>query len=201
MVSRPIVVIDPAAAPRRLCMATAKCWEVWSDRVRTAVDDLLVGALAASVLLGGDGCGVFRTAVTAGFMKDGPAVRTALHYRSPAQKRSRHERNRADMAMKVGQGPSVDEAFIRTPNFPPDGSHRPAEMLVRTAVGRSLLARRKPGVQIPSPPPPPSQVRASPAPSRRRSLHVPAALRPQAQVTVQPKGSQWPADPAPGLTP
>jgi hypothetical protein len=49
------------------------------------------------------------------------------------------------------------------------------------------LARRKPGVQIPSPPPPTSQVRASPASSRRRSLHVPAALRPQPQVTVQPQ--------------
>jgi hypothetical protein len=32
------------------------------------------------------------------------------------------------------------------------------------------LARRKPGVQIPSPPPPTLQVRASPASSRRRSL-------------------------------
>jgi hypothetical protein len=70
-------------------------------------------------------------------------------------------------------------------------------------LGRRLgtdLARRKPGVQIPSPPPPTSQVRASPAPSRRRSLHVPAALGPQAQVTVQPKDSQRPADLAPGLT-
>jgi hypothetical protein len=40
------------------------------------------------------------------------------------------------------------------------------------------LARRKPGVQIPSPPPPTSQVRASPSSSRRRSLHGAAALRP-----------------------
>jgi hypothetical protein len=37
-------------------------------------------------------------------------------------------------------------------------------------VGRHLLARRKPGVQIPSPPPPTPQVKASPASSRRRSL-------------------------------
>jgi hypothetical protein len=44
---------------------------------------------------------------------------------------------------------------------------------------------------------PTSQVRASPASSRRRSLHVAAALRPQAQVTVQPRGSQRPADPGP----
>jgi hypothetical protein len=47
------------------------------------------------------------------------------------------------------------------------------------------LARRKPGVQIPSPPPPTLQVRASPASSGRRSLHVAAALRPQAKVKVQ----------------
>ena len=47
------------------------------------------------------------------------------------------------------------------------------------------LARRKPGVQIPSPPPPTSQVRASPASSRRRSLHAAAAPRPHAQVAVQ----------------
>jgi hypothetical protein len=62
------------------------------------------------------------------------------------------------------------------------------------------LARRKPGVQIPSPPPPTLQVRASPASSRRRSPHVAAALRPQAQATGQPRGSQRPADPAPDLT-
>jgi hypothetical protein len=49
------------------------------------------------------------------------------------------------------------------------------------------LARRKSGVQIPSPPPPTQQVRASPASSRRRSLHAPAAPRPHAQVAVQPK--------------
>jgi hypothetical protein len=47
------------------------------------------------------------------------------------------------------------------------------------------LARRKPGVQIPSPPPPTSQVRASSASSGRRSPLVAAALRPQAQVAVQ----------------
>jgi hypothetical protein len=64
----------------------------------------------------------------------------------------------------------------------------------RTSV-RSL-ARRKPGVQIPSPPPPTSQVRASPAASGRRSLQVAAAARPHAQVAVQPGGSQRPGDPA-----
>ena len=42
------------------------------------------------------------------------------------------------------------------------------------------LARRKPGVQIPSPPPPNQQVRASPASSGRRSLQFAAALRPRA---------------------
>ena len=48
------------------------------------------------------------------------------------------------------------------------------------------LARRKPGVQIPSPPPPTPQVRAPSASSWRRSLHVAAALRPRAHVAVQP---------------
>jgi hypothetical protein len=67
-------------------------------------------------------------------------------------------------------------------------------------VGRHLLARRKSGVQIPSPPPPTLQVRAPSASRRRRSLHGAAALRPQPQVTVQPKGSQRPADPGSGLT-
>ena len=47
------------------------------------------------------------------------------------------------------------------------------------------LARRKPGVQIPSPPPPTSQVRASPASSRRRSPLAAAAPRPRPQVAVQ----------------
>jgi len=54
------------------------------------------------------------------------------------------------------------------------------------ALTPNSLARRKPGVQIPSPPPPNQQVRASSASSGRRSLHVAAALRPRAQVPVQP---------------
>jgi hypothetical protein len=62
--------------------------------------------------------------------------------------------------------------FLTPPNFAPDGRDPPAETLVGTAVSRRLLARRKPGVQIPSPPPPNQQVRASPASSRRRSLQV-----------------------------
>jgi hypothetical protein len=41
------------------------------------------------------------------------------------------------------------------------------------------LARRKPGVQIPSPPPPNQQVRASPTSSRRRSPPSGAALGPR----------------------
>ena len=54
----------------------------------------------------------------------------------------------------------------------------------RMSSGLSL-ARRKSGVQIPSPPPPNQQVRAPPASSGRRSLHVAAALRPREQVAVQ----------------
>ena len=42
---------------------------------------------------------------------------------------------------------------LRTPNFAPDGLRRPGKTQLRTAVGRHLLARRKSGVQIPSPPP------------------------------------------------
>src|SRR6266511_3404882 len=49
------------------------------------------------------------------------------------------------------------------------------------------LARRKSGVQIPSPPPPTSQVRASAASSGWRSLHVAAALRPRIRVAVPPR--------------
>jgi hypothetical protein len=56
---------------------------------------------------------------------------------------------------------------------------------VTQSPGLSLV-RRKPGVQIPSPPPQNQQVRASSASSGRRSLHVAAALRPRAQVPVQP---------------
>ena len=58
-------------------------------------------------------------------------------------------------------------------------------MQVGMALTPNSLARRKPGVQIPSPPPN-LQVRASPASSGRRSLQVAAALRPQAQLAVQP---------------
>ena len=54
------------------------------------------------------------------------------------------------------------------------------------ALTPNSLARRKSGVQIPSPPPPKRQVRASSASSGRRSLHVAAAARPQAHVAVQP---------------
>jgi hypothetical protein len=53
------------------------------------------------------------------------------------------------------------------------------------ALTPTSLARRKPGVQIPSPPPQNQQVRASSASSGRRSLHVAAALRPREQVAVQ----------------
>jgi len=55
------------------------------------------------------------------------------------------------------------------------------------ALSPNSLARRKPGVQIPSPPPPNLQVRASSASSGRRSLHAAAAPRPHAQVAVQPR--------------
>jgi hypothetical protein len=49
--------------------------------------------------------------------------------------------------------PGLPRRFVRTPNFAPDGPARPGETLVRTAVSRSSLARRKSGVNLPSPPP------------------------------------------------
>src|SRR4029450_11060541 len=52
-------------------------------------------------------------------------------------------------------------------------------MQVRMALSPNSLARRKPGVQIPSPPPPTLQVRASSASSGRRSPHSGAALGPR----------------------
>jgi hypothetical protein len=58
-------------------------------------------------------------------------------------------------------------------------------MQVRMALTPNSLARRKPGVQIPSPPPPTSQVRASSTSSWRRSPPVAAAPRPQPQVAFQ----------------
>jgi hypothetical protein len=38
--------------------------------------------------------------------------------------------------------PGLPRRFVRTPNFTPDGPQRPAQTLVRTAVGCHLLARR-----------------------------------------------------------
>jgi hypothetical protein len=63
----------------------------------------------------------------------------------------------------------------------------PQHHAVPSRMAGTDLARRKPGVQIPSPPPPTSQVRASPASSRRRSLPAAAAPRPHAQVAAQPR--------------
>jgi hypothetical protein len=54
------------------------------------------------------------------------------------------------------------------------------------ALTPNSLARRKSGVQIPSPPPPTLQVRAPSASSGRRSPLAAAAPRPRAQVPVQP---------------
>jgi hypothetical protein len=48
------------------------------------------------------------------------------------------------MVMEVAKD-HRDEAFVRTPDFTPDGSQPPGETLVRIAVSRSLLARRKSG--------------------------------------------------------
>jgi hypothetical protein len=51
--------------------------------------------------------------------------------------------------------PSDSESpCVRMPYFAPNGPRRPAQTPVGTAVGRSLLARRKPRVQIPPPPSP-----------------------------------------------
>ena len=50
----------------------------------------------------------------------------------------------------LGRLLEVQPRPIRTPNFAPDGRARPAEMPVRTAVGRFLLARRCSGCRITS---------------------------------------------------
>jgi hypothetical protein len=71
-------------------------------------------------------------------------------------------------------------------------------MQVSMALTPNSLARRKPGVQIPSPPPPTSQVRAPPASSRRRSPQAAAAPRPHAQVAAQPRRLAAARRPGPG---
>jgi hypothetical protein len=58
-----------------------------------------------------------------------------------------------DRAADLG-GDALQRPTVRTPNFAPDGPSRPGETPGRTAVGRHLLARRKSGMQIPSPPSP-----------------------------------------------
>jgi hypothetical protein len=49
-----------------------------------------------------------------------------------------------------GPGTVVDEAFVRTPNFAPDGCSQATETRVRTAIGCHLLAWRRRSFQ-PSP--------------------------------------------------
>src|SRR5215218_6536704 len=58
-------------------------------------------------------------------------------------------------------------------------SHGSQQHRVPWGDANADLARRKPGVQIPSPPPPTLQVRASPASSRQRSPYAGAALGPR----------------------
>jgi hypothetical protein len=57
-------------------------------------------------------------------------------------------------AVVVAEDPTRKLAFVTPPNFAPDGRQRPGETLVGMALTPNSLARRKPGVQIPSPPPP-----------------------------------------------
>ena len=52
-----------------------------------------------------------------------------------------------------GRRPTKKSAYLTPPNFAPDSPARPAKMQVRMALTPNSLARRKPGVQIPSPPP------------------------------------------------
>jgi hypothetical protein len=95
------------------------------------------------------------------------------------------------MGPVVGRPKAHEEvAFVTPPNFAPDDPALPAKTQVRMALTPNSLARRKPGVQIPSPPPSTLQVRASSVECRRRSLHVAAALRPPAQLKVQLESSQ-----------
>ena len=61
----------------------------------------------------------------------------------PAPPMAAHRRQRQHR--RVTTPVVVLEAGVRTPNFAPDGPSPPAETLLRTAVSRHLLARRKPG--------------------------------------------------------
>jgi hypothetical protein len=58
------------------------------------------------------------------------------------------------------------------------------------ALTPNSLARRKPGVQIPSPPPTDQQLRASPAHYRRRSPRPGAALGPRS-IAAQLDHHAW----------
>ena len=61
---------------------------------------------------------------------------------------------RSVMASATSRRPARARRHLMTPKrIAPDGQQRPAQTQLRTAVGRHLLARRKSGVQIPSPPP------------------------------------------------
>jgi hypothetical protein len=80
-----------------------------------------------------------------------------------------------------------DRVPLRTPNFASDGRWRPAQTLVRTAVSPSYSHGGSQGFKSPHLHPLSRQVRASPAWSGRRSLHVAAAARPQIRVAVQPR--------------
>jgi hypothetical protein len=72
---------------------------------------------------------------------------------------------RMGSAVGAAEAPTKKFAFVTPPNFAPDGPARAAKMQVGMALTPNSLARRKPGVQIPSPPPPTLQVRASPTSS------------------------------------
>jgi hypothetical protein len=66
---------------------------------------------------------------------------------------------------------------LRTPNFVADGCWRTGKTQVRTAVSRYLLARRKSGVQIPSPPPTTALVTSLAGSLRRAGVVVEPAAR------------------------
>jgi hypothetical protein len=106
---------------------------------------------------------------------------------------------------RVG-GTEPPRRCVRTPNFAPHGPDRPGETQVRTAVSAPLLARRKSGVQIPSPPPhtsPGHRPGGSPPPDRRRSRFPYGAANGQQPRTKRPTATRWrPGDGAkrvPGL--
>jgi hypothetical protein len=118
-----------------------------------------------------------------------------------------HKPGKRPNAIDLAVGPVLQAMTdTRTPYFTPDGSRRPAQTRLGTAVGRHLLARRKPRVQIPPPPPRPMTsgnagrfgLPSAPAPhSGRERLTSPPPIHGRTAVLrrcrVEQRARRWPS--------